>query len=772
MRSRPVVPRSDRRPVFPLIVFTLLPIALGSVAVLPSDTPKGTVRQSPDSTTLWVFLSPEEWQSPKVSETMARVGARIRVRSEWLRALSVELPVGGIPDLEGLPGVLATRPVRLLSAPLSPAPSSGLRSDLGGGGPRPPDPASADTAYGDLGEFLDVLGIPPAHSLGFRGTGTRIGILDGFFLPEHPTLISRPPVAVRDFVEGDFDVRPGPEEPAGSGGHGTALWSLVAADLPGVLRGGAPGAGVLLARVRSGEDLAAIDEDRWVEALEWLESQGARVVLSGFGFRTVGDEDYSIDQLNGDLTPATVAADQAARRGVLVVAPVGNGGPGLHTLEAPADGDSVLAAGSVDLGGARSGFSAAGPTGDGREKPDLMAPGENLPAAIVSMGDIVGSVEGTEFAGALLAAAAALFVEAYPERGPMEILRALEASAPSNGMASVRVPRVASAIMYPDGIQAFPVQDVGSDGRVTSLAPQFEWNTSTLHPLGLPVTFHLEFAEDSVFHGILLRDSVVGTFSRRLQEPLPPRSRLFWRVEARSIQGITLATSVQGPLEVGPWVSLDVLNEPGGTQLADPTPDFRWTALDLPGPAGPFTYHLQVLSDREGEIVQGHSGLQADHFELSEPLPFNVPLRWRVIAQARSGGVDTVTSAGPFVIAGIHNPPVTMLHQNFPNPFPNRDLGAMETRIWFDLAAPSPVELNVFDLRGRLVRRLIPGPGCSPVELPSGLYGRGEADSGDPCVRFSWDGRDDRGAQVSPGVFLLRLRAGGVVEVRRVVFWP
>jgi hypothetical protein len=653
-----------------------------------------------------------------------------------------------------IPGVLGLRPVGRLRRPTSFS------------------TAGADTVYGDLGDFLDRVGIPQAHAMGFTGTGTRVGILDGFFLPEHPTVASNPALATRDLVDGDLDVRPGPLEPPGAGAHGTALWSLLAADAPGVLGGGAPGAGMLLARVRGGDDLTTLDEDRWVEGLEWLESQGARVVLSGFGFRQVDGVEYSIQELDGDGTPATRAADQAARRGVLVVVPVGNGGPNSQSLQAPADGDSVLAVGSVDVAGGRSDFSAEGPTGDGREKPELLAPGEGLPAALVGNGEPVGLVEGTEFAAALVAGAAALFVEAYPERDPMAVVRALAASAPSSAAGSTPVPMVAAAILYPDGIQALPLQEVGADGQVTSLAPQFQWNTPTLHPLGLPVTFLLEFAQDSLFQSVLQRDSVVGTFARRVQRPLPARSRLFWRVQARSVQGIRLATPPQGPLVVPSWLQLDVLNEPGGSQLADPTPEFRWTSVALPGPAGPFSYELQIFSDRDEGIIQSHGELREERFRIQEPLPFNLPLRWRVIAQARGGGVDTVSSSGPFVVSGADNPPVTLLHQNFPNPFPNRDLGALETRIWFDLAARSTVELNVFDLRGRLVRRLIPAPGCGTVELLPGIYGRGEAGSDDPCILLSWDGRDDAGQEVEPGVYLLRLRAGGVVEVRRMVYWP
>jgi hypothetical protein len=143
-----------------------------------------------------------------------------------------------------------------------------------------------------------------------------------------------------------------------------------------------------------------------------------------------------------------------------------------------------------------------------------------------------------------------------------------------------------------------------------------------------------------------------------------------------------------------------------------------------------------------------------------------------VIAKARAGQADTVASAGPFVVTGGANPPVTILYQNFPNPFPNLAEGIRETRIWFDLAQRSVVELAVYDMRGRLVRSLIPGRGCGPTELPPGIYGREDGPSSDPCTNFAWDGQDEGGRKVSPGVYLLRLRAGSVVEVRRVVYWP
>ena len=754
MHSRQMGRRPEgRRATRAALVLALLPIFLGGrSASFPLLPPPG--EPSAPETVLWVFYSPDSWESPQKLESLARVSSRVRYRSDWLQAVSVEVAPDRIPELAALPGVVEIRSVGRLGVPLH---SSTLK---------------VDSTYGGLWESLEALGIPQAHAMGFQGVGVRIGILDGTFMDGHATLKARPPLAMRDFVDLDASAYSDPTDPPNAASHGTALWSLIAGDSPGLLRGGAPGVDILLARVRGFEELSQVDEDRWVAGLEWLESQGARIVVSGVGFRNFPSGSYSIDDLNGNGTFATRAADQAAQRGVLVVAPVGNGGPGLQSLEAPADGDSVLAAGAVDSRGIPAAFSASGPTGDGRSKPDLFAPGLAVEAASTIGAQRLERVSGTEFSGALLAGALALAVEAHPDRGPMELLEMLKRSASPGEGAVEGVPNTASSIIFPDGLIPLPLQEVNGEGELTTLAPQFRWNAPSIHPLGLPVTFHLELAEDSLFQMVILSDSVVGTFARRPSTPLPPRSRLFWRVRGLSVQGVERPTSAEGPITVPSWVSLEVLNDPSGSELVDPQPEFRWRSPDLPAPAGPFTYELQVVSDRESELIQAYPGLEELSFRLPSPLPFNLPMRWRVIAQARSGVADTVTSAGPFVVTSGANPPATILYQNFPNPFPNTEFGGMETRIWFDLAHASTVELAVYDIRGRLVRRLIPGRGCGELEMEPGLYGREDGGEADPCMSFSWNGLDDGGREVEGGVYLLRLRAGAVVNVRRVVFWP
>jgi len=85
------------------------------------------------------------------------------------------------------------------------------------------------------------------------------------------------------------------------------------------------------------------------------------------------------------------------------------------------------------------------------------------------------------------------------------------------------------------------------------------------------------------------------------------------------------------------------------------------------------------------------------------------------------------------------------LEANYPNPF------NPTTRIAFNLTRSGAVKLEVFDLRGRLVRTLVNGNLGADEHV------------------VTWHGRDDNGSQVASGVYLYRLSAPGFEESRRMV---
>ena len=221
---------------------------------------------------------------------------------------------------------------------------------------------------------------------------------------------------------------------------------------------------------------------------------------------------------------------------------------------------------------------------------------------------------------------------------------------------------------------------------------------------------------------------------------------------------------------MAPWVRLVTLNDPDGVFVSDPSPTLVWDPLPAPDPIGPLVYKIDVFAAGSGLVIQSIAGIEDTTVSLPEPLPFNQALRWRVIAESQGGVTDTVQNAAPFVVVSTAAPPVTLLYQNFPNPFPRPD--ASRTTIWFDLSVRTRVVLAIYDLRGRLVRRLIPDArqGCTGrLQLDVGVYGR----DGDPaCVSTTWDGRTDAGEAMPAGVYLIRLSTDEGSHTVRTLFRP
>jgi hypothetical protein len=105
-----------------------------------------------------------------------------------------------------------------------------------------------------------------------------------------------------------------------------------------------------------------------------------------------------------------------------------------------------------------------------------------------------------------------------------------------------------------------------------------------------------------------------------------------------------------------------------------------------------------------------------------------------VVHPVSSAGTSSVDPPAP-VTPPAEAPRVPALRTS-PNPFTTR------TAILVTLPAPGPVELGIYDIAGRLVRRVAHGP-----------LGPGDH-------RFEWDGRNDAAQIVASGVYFVRLRAG------------
>jgi hypothetical protein len=185
-----------------------------------------------------------------------------------------------------------------------------------------------------------------------------------------------------------------------------------------------------------------------------------------------------------------------------------------------------------------------------------------------------------------------------------------------------------------------------------------------------------------------------------------------------------------------------------------------WSGNTLPG--FPLTVGGEVRStpfaddiDADGDIDLVFSGWDQNLWIWDFAAPF-VPgaAQWPTFKHdpQRTGYYDyrglTPTDTGDTEIRTV--PPRPMLAQNVPNPF------NPVTRIAYGIPAqdgerPVPVGLDIFDVRGRLVRRLVRGS-----QAP-GTY------------QALWDGRDDRGGAAQSGVYFYRLRTGGQALERKMI---
>lgn len=361
-------------------------------------------------------------------DELKNLSVKIRVVSKWLNAASVLANKNQIEEIEKLPFVRAIKKVVTFYRKepfvfkedfkkIYEAPEDQLKIP----------PKAGVLGYGQSLAQLAQIHVPELHNLGYSGKGVLITMLDtGYFLHhrafEH-ILDEGRLVATWDFINGDEDVEDISDDQRE---HGTFTFSAVGGFVGDTLIGPAFGANFALAKteiVLNNIEIQ-IEEDNWVAGIEWADDLGADVVSSSLGY----NDWYTYEDMDGNTALCTKAADLAVSKGIVVVNAAGNERQNSwHYIIAPADGDSVIAVGAVDLQGHLADFSSAGPTYDGRIKPDVVACGVNTFCASPYGG--YARVGGTSLSTPLVAGVCALLLEIYPEWTPHDVISALHGTA-------------------------------------------------------------------------------------------------------------------------------------------------------------------------------------------------------------------------------------------------------------------------------------------------------------------------------------------------------
>jgi serine protease AprX len=222
-------------------------------------------------------------------------------------------------------------------------------------------------------------------------------------------------------------------------GHGTFMAGLIAgngASSGGRYTGVAPGARLLDVKVADAAGTTSLS--KVLRGLEIVARRDVDVLNLSLS---------SGSPLPWQLDPLTRALDNLWDRGVVVVVPSGNDGPGERTVTSPGVDPTLLTVAAVDENGTASraddtvpSWSSRGPAPQDVAKPDLAAPGTHLvslraPGSAVDLANEGSRVEtayfrgsGTSMATAVTAGAAAALLSERPGLSPDRVKNVLVGS--------------------------------------------------------------------------------------------------------------------------------------------------------------------------------------------------------------------------------------------------------------------------------------------------------------------------------------------------------
>lgn len=743
-------------------------------------------------------------------DRVLEVGGRLRHRSRWLNAISIQIRADKIDQIAEFPFVRQTR--RVVSHKRKPLEVEPLR----GGLYKRSDFADYGRNYGPSLPQLDQINVPIVHDMGFVGQDVIVGMLDTGYRKDHQAFAAAfsdgRVLAEWDFINDDGNTQNEAGDLPGQHNHGTYCWSALGGEYDGKLYGPAYKANFVLAKTEDADGEQPIEEDYWVAGLEWADSIGAEVISSSLAY----SDWYVASDYDGNTCITTVAADMAASRGIVVCNAMGNEGPGYRTLDAPADADSIIACGAVDDSGVIAGFSSRGPTYDGRIKPEVVARGVATYCALPYAVDDYGGVGGTSLSTPLVGGCVAALMSAHPDWTAMQTREALMMTAnnasspdstygwgllnlfaalnysPSGALAILHDPPLfCSDTLNPHVISA----TITSGNGLLEDSLFLFWHSDTLapfvkaalQPLGLN-QYEAEIPAQSAGTIVYYYLSAQDSFYNVVNYPLgAPRFKLKLFVATDFItfdfeDGFSL-WQTGGTNNSWNWSSVSALS--GTFGLTDsPLGGYEnysdsWAELketfdlsDIVSPQLSFWHRYQFWLYDTGFVEVNTNGgkgwerlaqfveIQDDWSEVNLPLDAysgqsEVRFRFHLISDWTGAGdgwyIDDIQVN--FSPTSVEEEPTSVLlqfalDQNFPNPFnPSTSIRyTVDSR-----QASAPISLRVYNIRGQSVRVLVDG------EVEPGNY------------QVVWDGRNDKGEDVSSGIYFYRLTAGEQVATRKML---
>ncbi|MCM3364907.1 S8 family peptidase [Niallia sp. Sow4_A1] len=266
------------------------------------------------------------------------------------------------------------------------------------------------------------------------GKGINVAIIDTGVHP-HEDLITpnNRIVAFKDLVNHKI-------EPYDDNGHGTHVAGCVASNglsSDGIFEGTAPEANIIAIKTMDGRGRGTISNI--IEGIEWVidNKNTYNIHILSLSLGTSPLRSYKED-------PLCQALEKAWEMGIVVLVAAGNEGPKSSTIGSPAIHPQLITIGATDdmntvenNDDVIANFSSRGPTKDGFNKPDLVAPGSNIISlrSPGSYSDIISpknrvneyyfNMSGTSMATPISAGLVALLLEQDNQLSPNEIKKLL-----------------------------------------------------------------------------------------------------------------------------------------------------------------------------------------------------------------------------------------------------------------------------------------------------------------------------------------------------------
>lgn len=268
---------------------------------------------------------------------------------------------------------------------------------------------------------IEQLNLQVLFEEGFTGEGITIAVIDNGF---YGVNTDEGFAYIRDNnqIKGGYNFVNNNEDIYTEGTHGTMVLSTIGGYLEEEFIGTAIDADFYLFTTENNAYEMPDEEVNWIMAAEKADSLGVDIINTSLGYYEFDDPryDYTYQDMDGETTYISRAAQMASEKGILAVISAGNAGnQDWHYISAPSDAAGVFSIGAVDFENNPASFTSFGPTADGRIKPDVSALGVQ---AAVLVDNAINFANGTSFSSPIMAGAMACLLQAFPEK-PLEELK-------------------------------------------------------------------------------------------------------------------------------------------------------------------------------------------------------------------------------------------------------------------------------------------------------------------------------------------------------------